>query len=119
MIALVWKASAVEAAPTPDRFVSAVAEGLKSPPSGPVAVVRPRVPSASHIPTVGTGLLRPLSATTYSMILAAVLIAMALPPVISMIASAGSSGAAGPSTSVDHPSPSWKVFSGPSQRSAV
>jgi hypothetical protein len=45
-----------------------------------------------------------------------VLIAMALPPVISMIASAGSSGA---STSVDQPSPTWKVFSGPEQRSAV
>ena len=119
MIALIWKASAVEAAPTPDRFVKAVAEGLKSPPPGPVAVVRPRVPSSSHMPTIQTGLLKPLSATTYSVLLAAVLLAMALPPVISMISSAGSAGSSSPATSADHPSPSWKVFSGPAQRSAV
>jgi len=118
MIALIWKASAVEAATVPGKFVKAVSEILKSPPSGPVAVLRPRVPSSSHIPTIQPSLFKPLSATTYSLLLAAVLIAMALPPVISMITSADSSGASGPSTSVDQPS-SWRVFSGSQQRSAV
>jgi RNA polymerase sigma factor (sigma-70 family) len=117
MIALIWKATAVEASTVPEGFFTKVAGALTTAPEGPVSLVRPRVPSSSHIPTVGAGLLKPLSTTTYSVLLAAVLIAMAIPPVVSVFASAGASET---SSRVDRPSePSHLFPSSRMNRSAV
>ncbi|MDQ3330047.1 MAG: sigma-70 family RNA polymerase sigma factor [Planctomycetota bacterium] len=117
MIALIWKSSAVESSTVPARFVASVAKAVKQPATGPVAVVRPRVTAAGHIPRSAARLSTSLSATAYSILLAAVLTAMVIPPVVSMIASAGSSGS---SHNVDRPSEPLRLWpSGPVNRSAV
>lgn len=91
LLALLWKSTSAQAASGASQFVDGVLAAAKGG-SSPVALVRPRVASAGRVPRskppVKAG---SISGTVYSALLAAVVIAMAVPPVVSAMTTTGES----------------------------
>lgn len=89
-LVMFWKSAAAEASSLPLAFVESVTSALKRN-SGtipqPVAVVRPRVASPARVPGPGAKAAGSLSTSFYASTLALLLLAMAVPPVISAIES--------------------------------
>ncbi|MGC1274517.1 MAG: sigma-70 family RNA polymerase sigma factor, partial [Planctomycetaceae bacterium] len=111
LLALVWKSATAHAATDAAGFVDGVLSATKGGAS-PVALVQPRVASAGRIPRPAAAKAGSVPVTVYSMLLAAVLVAMTIPPVVSAIVSttetepvpaAGVPADPSPSTSADSP----------------
>jgi RNA polymerase sigma factor (sigma-70 family) len=109
-----------KAGTVPTGFAQAVTASLTvGPPvaKSPVALVRPRVASASRVPRPVSPFAGPIPATVYSLLLAALLTVMAIPPVVSLIASAGGPGS--PAGGYQPSVPSYGIPNGSLNRSAV
>lgn len=87
LLAALLKAASAQAA-VPTGFVATVAATAAAGPAVPIAVVKPRVPTKGHMPRTVPQLPASVSATLYSLLLAGLLTAMAIPPVVSLLASA-------------------------------
>lgn len=89
LLAAALKSAAAQAASAvPTGFVKAASAGAGAIGASKVAVLRPRVATAARVPRTVSGLPGTLSASVYSLLLAALLTAMAIPPVVSLLASA-------------------------------
>lgn len=86
LLAALLKAASTQAA-VPAGFIADVTATAASP-AAPIAVLKPRVPTRGRLPRSAPQLPASVSATLYSLLLAALLTAMAIPPVVSLLASA-------------------------------
>ena len=115
-ILCVLQKSVAEAAGSSADLIASISAAVKDVPP-PVSVVRPRVASSGRVP--GPTVRRPgsIPVSVYVVLLATLLVAMAVPPVVSRIASAGNSA---PSADADRPAaPSSALPSTSHHRSAV
>lgn len=115
LLAALLKSAAAQAS-VPPGFVAAMTATAAAGPTLPVAVLKPRVPTKGRVPRPTSGLPGTISATVYSLMLAALLTAMAIPPVVSLLASAVH---AAPSGYESLPSPYFGPGDSLNHRSAV
>jgi len=87
LLAALLKSASAQAA-VPAAFVAGVASSLAPASVGPVTILRPRVSQPSRVPRPTPSLSGSASATVYSMLLAGLLAVMAIPPVVTLLASA-------------------------------
>ena len=101
VLAVFWRSAEAQAGVCATALVGSVAAAIKGAAPSVVTVLKPRVATSARVPRSGGGVAGPVSATVYSLALAAVLTAMAIPPMVSLIAATGDWG---PSQRIEGPS---------------